>query len=95
MPNIIFDIQYPYTSLALPVYHLHTCIYKTRSKAHGNGFITQSVERWCSDPGPGFQFPARGLGVAFFTTGPRLGLNISGFRIYFTLKNLSVLETVL
>ena len=31
--------------------------------------VAQSVERWSRDPGSRVQFPAGGLGVAFFTTG--------------------------
>ena len=33
-------------------------------------YVAQSVERWSSDPGSRIQFPAGGLGVAFFATGP-------------------------
>ena len=32
--------------------------------------VAQSVERWSRDPGSWVQFPAGGLGVAFFATGP-------------------------
>ena len=32
--------------------------------------VAQSVERWSRDPGSRVQFPAGGLGVAFFATGP-------------------------
>ena len=44
------------------------------------------------DPGSRVQIPAGGLGVAFFATGPRLGLKnvyLSDTRIYLTFKNLS------
>ena len=36
--------------------------------------VAQSVEHWSRDPGSRVQFPAGGLGVAFFATGPGLGL---------------------
>ena len=32
--------------------------------------VAQSVERWSRDPGTRVQFPAGGLGAAFFATGP-------------------------
>ena len=32
--------------------------------------VAQSVERWSRDPELRVQFPAGGLGVAFFATGP-------------------------
>ena len=38
--------------------------------------VAKSVERWSRDPGSRVQFPARGLGVAFFVTGSRLGLKM-------------------
>ena len=36
--------------------------------------VAQSVEHWSRDPGSRVQFQAGGLGVAFFATGPGLGL---------------------
>ena len=54
--------------------------------------VAQSVERWSRDPGSRVQFPAGGLGVAFFATGPGWLYNVylSDTRIYPMLKNLSV-----
>ena len=39
-------------------------------KLTAKGSVAQSVERWSRDPGSLVQFPAGGLGVAFFATGP-------------------------
>ena len=49
--------------------------------------VAQSVECWSRDPGSRVQFPAEGLGVVFFTTGPGWVLNVYLFdtRIYLTL----------
>ena len=64
--------------------------------------VAKSVERWSRDPGSRVQFPARGLGVAFFATGPGWVLKctvyiliqyLSDTRIYLTLKNLQYLLT--
>ena len=35
--------------------------------------VAQSVEHWSRDPGSRVQFPAGGLEVAFFATGPAVG----------------------
>ena len=43
--------------------HYHPYIYTTAS-------VAQLVERWSRDPGLRLRFPAGGLGVAFFATGP-------------------------
>ena len=41
--------------------------------------VAQLVERWSRDPGSRVKFPARGFGVAFFTTGPRWVLKCISF----------------
>ena len=38
--------------------------------------VAQSVERWTRDPDSRVQFPAGGLGVAFFATGPDWGFKM-------------------
>ena len=38
------------------------------------GFVARSIESLSRDPVSRAQFPAGGLGVAFFATGPGLGL---------------------
>ena len=64
MPNIIFNIPLYFTGIA-------TCIYtELAPKLTATASVAQSVKRWSRDPGSQVQFPARGLGVAFFTTGP-------------------------
>ena len=60
---------YPYTSPALPS---HWCIYWTRAQIVGNGFCSSVVEHWSSNPEDAGSIPS--LGVAFFATGPGLGL---------------------
>ena len=69
MPNIIII---PYTSPALPS---NWYIYWTRDQVVGNGFCSSVVEHWSSNPeDAGSDSQPEGLGVAFFATGPGLGL---------------------
>ena len=69
------------TRLCINMYiHLSICINTTvlaimvqkelAIKLVAAAYVAQSVERWSRDPGSLVQFPARGLGVAFFATGP-------------------------
>ena len=80
MPNIIFNIALigPYTSCT----GITTYIYiytELAPKLTATASVAQSVERWSSDPGSRVQFPAGGLGVAFFATGPGWVLNCISF----------------
>ena len=64
MPNIIFNPLY-FTGITT------YCIYtELAPKLTAMASVAQSVERWSRDPGSRVQFPAGGLGVAFFATGP-------------------------
>ena len=66
MPNIIFNISLYFTGITM---HLH--IYtELAHKLMATASVAQLVERWSRDPGSRVQFPAGGLGFAFFTTGP-------------------------
>ena len=70
MPNIIFNI---YTLILHRHYHLSIYIYiytLLATKLTATASVAQSVECWSRDPGSRVQFPAGGLGVAFFATGP-------------------------
>ena len=64
MPNIIFNIPLYFTGITIYIYTELT------PKLTATASVTQSVERWSRDPGSRVQFPAGGLGVAFFANGP-------------------------
>ena len=66
--NIIFNILLNITGITTYIYS----IYRTRTQAHGTGFC-RSVGR------ARVQFPVRGLGVAFFATGPGWVLKCMSF----------------
>ena len=69
----ILSLIYPYTSPALPHIYIIYIIYlytELAPKYTATASIAESVERWSRDPGSRVQFPAGGLGVAFFATGP-------------------------
>ena len=51
-------------------YHLYTVYTELAPKLTATASVAQSVEHWSRDPGLRVQFPAGGLGVAFFATGP-------------------------
>ena len=65
--------------------------------------VAQTVERWSRDPGSRVQFPAGGLGVAFFATGPGLVLkmyifwhsNLSYFKKSIWLTNCLIWKIIL
>ena len=55
------------------------------------GFVARSVESLSRDPVSRVQFPAGGLGDAFFATGPvwvLICISVSDTRIYHTLKTI-------
>ena len=52
--------------------------------------VAHSVERWSSDAGSCVQFPAGGLGVVFFATGPGWFLKC----ISFSHSNLPYFKTI-
>ena len=62
MPNIIFNIPLYFTGI--------TTYTELSPKLTATASVAQSVERWSRDPGSRVQFPAGGLGVACFPTGP-------------------------
>ena len=59
MPNIIFNI---------PLYF--TASTELAPKLTATTSVAQSVERWSRDPRSRVRYPAGGLGVEFFATGP-------------------------
>ena len=68
MPNIIFNIPLYFPGITIYIY---VCIYtELAPKLTATVSVAQSVERWSRDPGSQVQFPAGGLGVAFFATCP-------------------------
>ena len=70
MPNII-NIPLFFTGITISLIY----IYWTRAQVVGNGFCSSVVEHWSSNPEDvGFDSQPEGLGVAFFATGPGLGL---------------------
>ena len=75
----------PYTSPAI-ISYIYIYIYtELAPKLMATASVAQSVERWSKDPASWAQFPAGGLGVAFFATGPGWVLKnvyLSDTRIY-------------
>ena len=66
MPNVIFNIPLYFTGITIYIY-----IYaELAPKLMATASVSQSVERWSRDLGSQVQFPAGGLGVAFFANGP-------------------------
>ena len=64
MPNIISNIPLYFIGIITYIYT------ELIPKVTATASVSQSVERWSRDPGSRVQFPAGGLGVAFFATGP-------------------------
>ena len=61
--------------MTLPYIHIYIYIYiykytEPAPNCTRTASVVQSVERWFRDPESRVQFPARGLGVALFATGP-------------------------
>ena len=65
IPNIIFNIPLYFTGITTYIYT------ELAPKLTATASVAQSVERWSRDPGSWARFPAGGLGVAFFATGPK------------------------
>ena len=78
-------------ALALYFTGITTYIYTVLApKLTATASVAQSVERWSRDPGSWVQFPAGGLGVAFFVTGPGWVLKMYIFlKLEFTFKKQS------
>ena len=71
MQNIIINIPLYFTGITTYIYTEPT------SKLTATASVAQSVEHWSRDPGSRVEFPAGGLGVAFFVTPwSRLGLKM-------------------
>ena len=64
MPNIIFNIPLYFTGITTYVYT------ELAPKLTATAFVAQLVELWSRDPRSRIQFPAGGLAIAFFATGP-------------------------
>ena len=74
MPNIIFNIPLYFTSITTYIYT------ELAPKLTATASVAQSVERWSRDPGSRVRFPAGGLAVAFFATGPGWVLKCISFQ---------------
>ena len=73
MPNTIFN-----TGITTYIYIQNSL----QSSRQCSASVAQLAESWSIDPGWWVQFPARGLGVALFATGPRLGLKMYVYLVY-------------